>query len=403
MSLSPARSPGSLRQLLQAPELCRAVWQSLGRFGSKLDLHDAAELFHMQVQAFQTLLQVYSPEELLALVDEDDDGVLDEDDQLLIFTLVRERLRSAVNDLNDSRHYVLSQQLAGKARELERDISFYQEKLRHRLYQQEYKVLEARHRSRQRSLDSSWEQKVAQASKRSDLQLKALTLAHKQQLLQLDRTFNYSREQRRVKPRETLRQLQHEERVAAATEAFAQAQYLQRTVSKQQASDSSRAAQQVRRHLELRERTLRKQQAVQLQYAQQRAQKHLESLKIKAESERWQVEKVANTRLLSLQRLQELGYQQAAKAGREDLRRTKFQARETTQALDAYRKYTASPERWRLSESLSSAQHPLTELKHTVPRFHLRQASMRLETQISGLQAPRSLAQLYNTNLEENS
>lgn len=403
MSLSPARSPGSVHQLLRAPELCRAIWQSLSKFGSKLDLRDASELFHQQIEAFETLLMVHSPAELLALVDEGDDGVLDEDDQLLIFTLVRERLRNTVNDLSESRQYALSQQLATKAKELERDIQLYQQQLRNRIYQAEYRVLKDRHSSRQRSLNSSWDQKVAEASKYSELRLKTLNLAHKQQLLHMERTFNYSLEQRRVKPRDALRQLQHEERLAAATEEFTQAQYLRRTVSKQQVVDSSRAAQLVRHGFELKERRLRQQQAVQLQYTQQRTQKQLESLKLRASSERWRLDRIADTSLRSLQRLHEQGYQQVAKAGREDLRRTKFQAREMTQALDAYRKYTASPGRWRLSESFNTPQHPLAGLKQTVPRFHLRQASLRLESQSNNLQAPRSLAELYNNHLEENS
>ena len=398
MSLSPARISTAVRELLRAPQLCRDMWQTISSFGGKLYTEEVKELYLKHQEALGTLLYVYSPEELMQLVDTDDDNALGEDDQLLIFTLIKERLRSTIREFNDSRQYALSKQLTCKADELDQDIQFFQQQLRDRIYQAECSAVEARHRSRQHSLNTSWDIRIAEATQQAEIQLKALSLAHKQQLLSLDRSFNYSQEQRKIKTREELRLLQHKERVAAATADFKQAEYVKRTVGKQAVSDAMQAAHQVRRNLELREKALKRQQIIQLNHATQRVQKRLTSLHLQATSERWRLNRLIDTHLSRLHKQQEQEYMQGIQAGKDELRRTKIRTKEITQSLDDYRKYSASVDRSRLSDSF---RHPLSEFKRTAPRFHIRHAAARLERQCNLLPAPRSLAALYSEDLQE--
>jgi hypothetical protein len=71
------------------------------------------------------LLQVNSIDSLKLLVDDDEDGLWNEDDQILIFTLIKEYMQTMANRLCDIYEYGAYKRLSDALRSLEANILKY--------------------------------------------------------------------------------------------------------------------------------------------------------------------------------------------------------------------------------------------------------------------------------------
>ena len=83
---------------------------------------------------------VSNSEEFKDLLDLDEDGMLNEDEQILIFSIIKERMQNCAYELCDIHEYVLFQELMLKIRELEQIVFEYQADLRENVNCNELKL-----------------------------------------------------------------------------------------------------------------------------------------------------------------------------------------------------------------------------------------------------------------------
>ncbi len=68
------------------------------------------------------------------IFDQDKDGYLDEDEQVLIFSVIKTKLQIVAEALCDIHNYAMYKSLMKEVRDVEAQIVDYQDKLRHKIY-----------------------------------------------------------------------------------------------------------------------------------------------------------------------------------------------------------------------------------------------------------------------------
>jgi hypothetical protein len=130
--------------LLKAHIKCREIWQALLIADYKKEgvLNEAAleVLLDKQGKNLKDLLAVKTTEEILDLLDEEELGFLNEDEQILIFSVIKERMQKVAYELCNIHEYGLYKDMMKSIRALESDIIEYQDVLRKRTYDKEIEL-----------------------------------------------------------------------------------------------------------------------------------------------------------------------------------------------------------------------------------------------------------------------
>ena len=424
------------RNLLQAPEKCTAMWEQLKKTetGWKLTYKDAAMLFATHQESLEMLLLVNSPDELMDLLDEDQDGNLEQDEQLLLFSLIKERMQNTATELRLLHEYSLSEQLMKQARVLERNIFTYQQELRKRIYDLEQRVQwEAIERDK-RMFKETWRARLEEARREAEEKIREMKKVHEGELNRLEEEANMAdRTTMGIKPRESYLELQTEERLAAITEKYSEAKKTQKILSEVSAAEDRRVQSEISKTNQAKLRNLLQKHRLELECATQRAEQTMEQLKRRMEVAKLQLNKAIANKVKVLNKVHSDGYREGSKLGlmREELRRTKEQAKKIVVALNELRyspnslvKSESSANRSHVSlpplKTMRSSLNTVSSLKNLipqVPRFQLANEVLRLEApnisnapighlrggrfklrQLSP--SPRSIAELYDSELD---
>lgn len=140
---------------------CREIWQALQIADYKKEgvLNEAAleVLLEKQGRNLRELLQVKTTEEILDLLDEEELGFLNEDEQILIFSVIKERMQRCAYDLCEIHEYNRYKEMMKSIRALESDIIEYQAVLRKRTYAKELQIYQEIGLEKLESFEKSWE------------------------------------------------------------------------------------------------------------------------------------------------------------------------------------------------------------------------------------------------------
>lgn len=151
------------KPLLDAQAKCKEIWQALQIADYKKEgtLNDAALKILMDKQGknLAELLLVKNVEDILDLLDEDEDGFLNEDEQIMIFSTIKERMQLCSDDLCKIHEYGLFKDIMKGIRLLEDDINSYQKTLRARNQKKELTAYHEIGEERLKKFISEWEQK----------------------------------------------------------------------------------------------------------------------------------------------------------------------------------------------------------------------------------------------------
>lgn len=420
------------QDLLDASSRCDTIWAQLRRSesGTHLTYRDAAILVQHHSESLRKLLLVTSAEELMELIDQDQNGHLDEDEQLMLFSLIKERMQRVATDLRLSHEYSTAEALMQEARTLERRIFAYQQELRGRIYSVEEKMQrEAIAEDRRRFL-AIWNSKLEEVRREAEEKISQLKAEQSAEMSQLQAEFSPA-DRSTIKPRESYLELQTEERMAAITEKYPEAKKARRILLEAEASEAQRIhSELLKTHLS-KVKNMQNRHKLELECALQRADTALERVKRRMEIARLQLTKAIANRLKTLAKVQADGYREGNKMGllREELRRTKDQSKKIVSALNDLKyaplslikgeKQTRScaslpplSVSYRSEEPLVSAAR-LKALISEVPKFKLKSEVLRIEApNISNAPgaykkrgvrrsspAPAALAQLYSSDL----
>jgi len=420
------------KDLLDAFSRCDRIWAQLRRSesGTHLTYRDAVALVQHHRESLRKLLLVTSAEELMELIDQDQNDHLDEDEQLMLFSLIKERMQRIATDLRLSHEYSTAEALMQEARTLERGIFAYQQELRGRIYSVEEKMQRDAIAEDRRRFKAIWSSKLAEIQKETEGKISQLKAEQSAEMSQLQAEFSPA-DRSTIKPRESYLELQTEERMAAITEKYPEAKKARRILLEAEVSEAQRVhSELLKTHLS-KIRNMQHRHKLELECALQRADTALERVKRRMEIARLQLTKAIANRLKTLAKVQADGYREGNKMGilREELRRTKDQSKKIVSALNDLKyaplslikgeKLTRSSAplpplsaSYRAEDTLVSAAR-LKALIPEVPKFKLRTEVLRIEApNISNVPGaaykkrglrqsspPVALAKLYSSDL----
>lgn len=166
------------KPLLTAPIKCKEMWNAIQVADYKKEgiLNDAAlqVFFDKQAKNLEELLMIKTTEELINLVSEDGDGLLSEDEQILIFSIIKERMQIVADQLCNVLEYDMYKDMMRSIRQLETDILHYQNIFRSRTHQKEIEAYHGNGQQRVENFKISWHDKFERFKEESKHKIKAL-------------------------------------------------------------------------------------------------------------------------------------------------------------------------------------------------------------------------------------
>jgi hypothetical protein len=178
------------RPLLDAQQKCKEIWKALQIADYKKEgtLNDAALkiLIEKQGRYLSELLLVNSVEDILELLDEDEDGFLNEDEQVLIFSTIKERMQLSSEDLVRIHEYSLYKDMMKGIRLLEDDINLYQKELRARNQKKELNAYHEIGEDKLKKFSQDWEAKFEEFENDCQQRMQELHEFHTKQTEELN-------------------------------------------------------------------------------------------------------------------------------------------------------------------------------------------------------------------------
>lgn len=422
------------QDLLDASSRCDGMWAQLreSQAGTSLTYRDAAALIQHHSDSVRKLLLVTTPEELMELMDQDQNGHLDEDEQLMLFSLIKERMQRIATELRLCHEYSTAEALMKEARTLEKHVFAYQQELRGRIYSAEERLQRGAIAEDRRRFREIWNSKLEEVKRDANDKINQLKAQQSAELIQLQAEFSPA-DRSTIKPRESYLELQTEERMAAITEKYPEAKKARRILLEAETAEAQRVHSELLKTHQSKVRNMLNRHKLELECAQQRADTALERVKRRMEIARLQLNKAVANRLKTLAKVQADGYREGNKMGllREELRRTKDQSKKIVSALNDLKYAPLSLVKGGKQTQSSSSLPPLSashrsedsfpsasrlkSLISEVPKFKLKSEVLRIEApNISNVpavvrgqrglkrQSPTSsmpLAQLYSSDL----
>lgn len=329
--------------LLNAHLKCRDIWVALQLADYKKEgaLNDAAVsvLYDSQKYLFQELLIVRSAEELQALLDQDEDGFLDPDEQLAIFSLIKERMQLCGEELCACHEYATFKEMMQAVRLLEADVLQYQEVLRKREHQKELSAYKESGEEKLQRFESEWKAKFSAFHKEAQAHFDTLKATHALQTQQLNERLKRDLEVLRHKPKALLRDLQTQEVLVAVHERYTEAQKIRNELKTLEVEERIRVEGKVLAEQEQKWVKLRKQQEKEVKELQLKTETAMYGLRIKRDQQFRRLQKEIKLYLNDIHRNHNSAIRFAKKLGetRDELRRTKKKARILKQLLSEVR------------------------------------------------------------------
>ena len=178
------------RPLLDAQQKCKDIWQALqiADYKKEGSLNDAALKILMDKQGknLMELLLVRNVEDILDLLDEDEDGFLNEDEQIMIFSTIKERMQICSEDLCKIHEYSLYKDLMRGIRLLEDDINSYQKILRARNQKKELNAYHEIGDDKLKKFLGDWETRFLEFEEECQEKMLTLEEIHKKQREELN-------------------------------------------------------------------------------------------------------------------------------------------------------------------------------------------------------------------------
>ena len=114
------------------------MWQGLRKLSIQTEKNINKKAMESLFTAFQPLLyqslKITTLDMFFEVFDQDQDGVLNEDDQILIFSVTKERMVRLSKQVLEAQHYDAYSRFMAAIRDFEHKIVFYQNELRQALY-----------------------------------------------------------------------------------------------------------------------------------------------------------------------------------------------------------------------------------------------------------------------------
>ena len=323
--------------LMNAPAKCKDLWAALQMADYKKEgvLNEAAVivLFEKEKEKFRELLLVQTSEELVGLLDEFEDGNLTEDEQILIFSLIKERMQTTANNLCSLREYTKYRELMRSIRVLENDIVEYQTLLRQHLQEREMMAYKELGEEKAGRFRTEWDRRIAIFQMESKRKIEELRRKQAQEVVDLER----KRVPLTARPGARLKNLQIEERLVAINERFYEAEKIKHELHGLEFEETARIARNDQNEFNKLRKKLELTHVKEMRQLQQRLQTGYNRLVIEKQQEENRLQKEITHHINDIKKQHNLSKKIAVQIGktRDELRRTKEKSKEMMRVMSA--------------------------------------------------------------------
>ena len=180
-------------------------------------------IYENKKKLINNLLKINSVREFLLVFDDDQDGFLNEDEQILVFTIIAKRIQLIAEELCQNKKYELFKDLMKEVRNIEAQINRYQNELRQNVHKKQLDNYIEIGREMQTEFNDNWDQKMMAFHNRANKNIEEYQKELKEQL----NTY-YQNEAAKIhalnlKPNHQIRLLSNQEKLVANNERVEEA------------------------------------------------------------------------------------------------------------------------------------------------------------------------------------
>ncbi|KAM3145583.1 hypothetical protein pb186bvf_002357 [Paramecium bursaria] len=375
---------------MTAPKRCAKLWIEFRRqdfTNVQIPYKVSQQIFDRCKEDFVQLLKLNNHQDFFDLFDQDNDGFLNEDEQILVFSVIKEKMSIVSNQLLKIQQYTAFKQLMIQIREIEKNISEYQNILRQKIYNQEVKTYQTigfekldDFIDRYYGYFQQFEQSKAQ---RIESQIKL----QNDEMNQLQEKLSKNTEFLKVKPKRKLKDLQTQEKLVSLDERVEEALDFRRELKNMEKSEEQRVAQEQENRIDRQREEMLRKHRKQMEQLKIKIIEQEHKLIIQLKKDYIVLQKEIGLHKNEIERIQSLATQGAIKKGQEEgeLKRMKDRAKiqnfiisdskrpiSTAPPINYESKYQASP-RSPQQQHVTKNEKAIQEIRNIINSKNLTQ------------------------------
>ena len=164
------------------------------------------------------LLKISSVNEFIYVFDEDQDGFLNEDEQILVFTIIAKRIQIIGEELCNLKKYELYKDLMKEVRLIEAQINKYQNELRQNVHKKQLDNYINIGKEIQDEFNYNWDAKMENFQKRAENNIEEYKCELKEQIDNYYQTEANKIQSIKLKPNHKIKLLSNQEKLVANNE-----------------------------------------------------------------------------------------------------------------------------------------------------------------------------------------
>lgn len=280
----------------------------------------------------------------------DKDGFLNEDEQILIFSLIKTKMQLLAQELCNILEYQMFKDLMREVRQLEQDIVEYQDDLRKNIQERQLTEYIKIGDTKLQDFYDEWEQHFTDFENESLRKIEDLKQEHEMQMEHLNQKLDRAVEAAKIKPSAKLKEYQNNEKLVAINERIEEAMNYRKELKDLEVREALRVEKLRQENADNQRKALLSNQKKEMLQLEAKIETGRHNLKIKMDKELYRLQKEIGLHVNDIKRIQGLMSRLAIMHGKtnDEIKRNKEKARNTMKLLSGVKKVqssTMSPER----------------------------------------------------------
>ena len=305
-------------------------------------------IYENKKRIINNLLKINSVKEFLLVFDDDQDGFLNEDEQILVFTIIAKRIQVIAEELCQNKKYELFKDLMKEVRNIESQINKYQNELRQNVHKKQLDNYIEIGKEMQNEFNENWDQKMMAFQTRANKNIDEYQKELKEQLNAYYQTEASKIHALNLKPNHQIRLLSNQEKLVANNERVEEAVNFRNELVRLVKKDNERLERTKQDMLRNLNKKINKSEKKEMNKITDRLSKERDNLFISRNKETDILNKKINLHISDIVRIQNSLSNMYLKIGAKDdeLYREKQRQKKTNETLAAFKsikKYQSSP------------------------------------------------------------
>ena len=296
-------------------------------------------IYENKKKLINNLLKINSVKEFLLVFDDDQDGFLNEDEQILVFTIIAKRIQIIAEELCQNKKYELFKDLMKEVRNIEVQINKYQNELRLNVHKKQLDNYMDIGNEMQNEFRENWDQKMMTFDNRANKNIEEYQKELKEQLNAYYENEANKIQSLNLKPNHQIRLLSNQEKLVANNERVEEAVNFRNELIRLVKKDNERLERTKQDMLRNLNKKINKSEKKEMNKITDRLKKERDNLYIARAKETDVLNKKINLHISDIVRIQNSLSNMYLKIGAKDdeLYREKQRQKKTNETLAAFK------------------------------------------------------------------